>query len=910
MTETTRTRKLIEVALPLDEINAACKADKDRKTGSIRNLHKWFAPMPTPAWRALLFAALIDDPGDDSKRVYLLDLMKRLVANGADLPDEDTLLEAQKLLQKHFPDGVPTVMDPFCGGGSTLVEAQRLGLPTYASDLNPVPVLITRTLTELLPKVHGQQPLHPDAVVEKRRGRRPSSQSSDVLFAPAEKARVYAGYHGVVRDLNYYAEQIRDEALKRLSDYYQPTGAQMPIAWMWARTAMCPNPACSIETLLSTSWSLSKKKGALAWIEPTVADQQVRLEVVTDQRSGAAPKPTKLGRGAFFTCLGCAALLDEDHLIDQGSLGKIGLRMTAVILEQNGRKVFREPTEADSSIAESVPDTPDFPHIPLPDIPRWFSGTRFGFNTQADQYTPRQRITLTILAELVANLHDGVVADGGTKEWADAITTLMGLTLGKAAGYASSQTRIAHGDGGSNRTIPVFGRHDMPMNWDFPEINLLGEDSANWMQVCETVSRAVLQAPTGVGTAVRADARVSSLPSGALIATDPPYFDAIGYADLSDYFYVWHRQALRKVHPDLYATVAAPKAGELTAIPAHHGKSKDVARQYFISGFTETFENLQRWLVPGLPMLVVYASKEQTAGRDEETRWSSILTAMVDANLEITGTWPIHGARGTRMIGLGTNAVASYIVMVCRPRPDGAPSISLADFNRALRRELPQAIHDLQAASILPVDLAQAAMGPGMQIYSRYRDVLDQSGSRVPVEHALRLINSAREAVLDEQEGELDPESRFAVRWWEAYGWEPSVFDDAAKTARPLGISVDDVARAQVVTSKGNKVQLLGFRDLDSKWVPSADIRATAWEAVHHLAHRLIDRGGELEAAQLMAVLGNLQDPAMALVYRLHDIAAKKGRTADQERYNALINSWAELIKLSSDMSTATEGLF
>lgn len=910
MTKTARSRKLIEVALPLDEINAACKADKDRKTGSIRNLHKWFAPMPAPAWRSLLFAALIDDPGDDSKRVYLLDLMKRLVANGADLPDEDTLVEAQELLKKHYPDGVPTVMDPFCGGGSTLVEAQRLGLPTFASDLNPVPVLITRTLTEVLPKVHGQQPLHPEAVHEKRRGRRPDSQKMDVLFAPTEKTKGYSGYAGVVRDLIFYGEQIRDEALKRLSEYYQPAGEQMPIAWLWARTATCPNPACSIETILSTSWNLSKKKGALAWIEPTVANQQVSLKVITDQRTGEAPQPTKVSRGAFFTCLGCGGLLDEDHIMAQGRAGKIGLRMTAVVLDQNGRRVFREPTEADISIAESVPDTPDFPHISLPDIPRWFSGTRFGFDTQADQYTSRQRLTLTILAELVAESHDVVLADGGTKEWADAITTLLGLTLGKAAGYASSQTRIEHGHGGSNRTIPVFGRHDMPMNWDFPEINLLGEVSANWMQVCETVGRAVVHAPMGVGTAVRADARVSSLPGGALIATDPPYFDAIGYADLSDYFYVWHRKALRKVHPDLYATVAAPKAGELTAIPAHHGKSKDAARQYFISGFTQTFENLQRCLVPGLPMLVVYASKEQTAGRDEETRWSSILTAMIDANLEITGTWPIHGARGTRMIGLGTNAVASYIVMVCRPRQEAAVSTSLSDFNRALRRELPQAIHDLQAASILPVDLAQAAMGPGMQIYSRYRAVLDQSGQRVPVEHALRLINVAREAVLDEQEGELDPESRFAVRWWEAHGWNPSVFDDAAKTARPLGISVDDVARAHVVTSKGNKVQLLGSEDLDQKWVPSADIRPTAWEAVHHLAHRLIDRGGELEAARLMGALGNLQDPAMALVYRLHDIAAKKGRTADQERYNALINSWAELMKLSADNSTTTEGLF
>lgn len=900
MTETNRKRKLIEVALPLDEINAACKADKDRKIGTIRNLHKWFAPMPLPAWRALLFAALVDDPLEDNKRVYLLDVVKRLVANGADLPDDDTLDDARAILFKQFPDGLPTVMDPFCGGGSTLVEAQRLGMPTFGSDLNPVPVLITRTITDVLPKVYGHQPIHADAHQPER---------ANQLFAESSSQK-FVALEGVAHDVEHYAERIRARAAKKLASYYPSAEGEEPIAWIWARSAKCPNPTCRIETVLTTSWWLSKKKGDLAWIEPRIEGGRVKFDVVGARPGGEAPASPKTGRGGVFACLACGSPVDEDSVIRQGNGPGLGLRLMAVVAERKGKRIYRAASAEEEQTALSVPPVEDFPEIRLPDIPRWFSGPRFGLTTQADLYTPRQLLVISTVCDLVSDTYQEILEDGGSVEWARAVVTMLGLAVGRLAMSNSTQARVTiRNDGTTTRFNAAFGRNDMPMTWDFPEMNALGTDGT-WMASLPTVLDAIGFVAQGQGSVARVDARVTSPPRRGLVATDPPYFDAIGYADLSDYFYVWHRRALRQIHPDLYTTMAAPRAGELTAVPAHHGKSKEAARDYFISGFTETFLNLQEALDDDLPMLVVYASKEQKGGREEETRWSSILSAMIAADLEITGTWPIHGTGSTRMISQGTNAVASYILMVCRPRPEGASAVSLADFNRALRRELPQAIHDLQAASILPVDLAQAAMGPGMQIYSRYRAVLDQSGQRVPVEHALRLINAAREAVLDEQEGELDPESRFAVRWWEAYGWNPSVFDDAAKTARPLGISVDDVARAHVVTSKGNKVQLLGSGDLDDKWVPSADIRPTAWEAVHHLAHRLIDRGGELEAARLMAALGNLQDPAMALVYRLHDIAAKKGRAGDQERYNALINSWAELVKLSADNSTMTEGLF
>lgn len=896
MTDTIRKKKLIEVALPLDEINAACKADKDRKTGTIRNVHKWWAPMPLPAWRALLFAALIDDPEDDSQRAYLLDLIKRLVSKGADVPDDSDLDEARRLLIEHFPEGVPMVVDPFCGGGSTLLEAQRLGLPSFGSDLNPVPALISRALTELAPKVWDRTALHVPAEV-----------GLGELWSVVQEHT--GGLSGLEIDLRYYAELISGRAWKILRNEYGPDADDV-LTWSWVRTATCANPACRVEVPLTTSWWLSKRRGHQAWIEPSYEGASLQMKVVVGRPEVEAPEPTKVSRGGNFNCPKCGALLDESAVMVQGQRGDLVLRLAALSVEGSHRRTYRAPTLADVNAATEVVPPDDVQEVPQPDIPRWFSGPRFGLKTFASLYTPRQLKTLAVHADIIAALRDEIVQDGGSEPWADAIVTFLGLGLGRMAQYQSSQVRwFIDSRSGGGQPLPAFGRHDIPMQWDFAELTpRVGAGSLPGAINSMVASFKYLV--KGDGRVVRADARHTQADRPGLIATDPPYFDAIGYADLSDYFYMWHRRALRSIHPDLFATIATPKVGELTAIPNHHEKSADRARDYFVDGFTETFHNLRASSADGLPMLVVYASKEQKGGREEETRWSSILSAIINAELEITGTWPIHGTGGKRMIGLGTNAVAAYIVMVCRPRPSQAPTCSLADFNRALRRELGSAVRDLQAASILPVDLAQAAMGPGMEIYSRYRAVVNQSGEAVAVDHALRLINVALGEVLDEQEGELDPESRFAVRWWATHAWDTAVFGEADKAVRPLGITVDDVKRAHVVTAAGSKVQLLGQKDLDRTWAPSKDSRPTAWEAVHHLADRLIDGGGELEAARLMAALGNLQGSAMALTYRLHDIAAKSGRTADQERYNALISSWTELVRLSGDSQVSAEGLF
>ncbi len=853
--------------------------------------------MPLPAWRALIFAALVDDPGEPMARESLLELIKDLVRDAPGLPSENALERAKLELRDQFGDHLPIVLDPFCGAGSTLIEAQRLGLRTRASDLNPVPTLIARTLTECLPKIANLPPLH-----------LADDCSNPGLFATQRS--VQSAYEGLAQDLSHYAVLVGARVRAELGTAYPTSNSEAtPIAWIWARTMSCPNPACGESTILTTSWWLSKKTGGRAWIQPEVGPNGIELRVYDGQPAGEAPRPPKPGRGTSFECIACSQLIPEEEVRRYATEKGLGVRMLAVIEDTPSGRVHRAPTLAEENAARAVVAPEGLPELSLGPGNQYVAPPRYGIRTFTDLFTDRQLATLACFADHVAAVHEEVLDDGGSEEYADALASLLGLAVGKLAQYGSTQAFL-YTRNGPSAAKAAFGRADIPMTWDFTETSPFGESIGSWKAVCQNMLRALKYAPAGSGEVTRVDARMAdvSSTSAVLVATDPPYFDAIAYADLSDYFYIWHRRALKSVHPDLYRTIAAPKEGELSAFAWHHGGTKEEAREYFINGFTETFKSLQE--APGeLPLLVVYASKEQKGGRDEETRWSSILSAIISADLEITGTWPIRGTTEARMRSAGSNAVSSYIVMVCRPRLDDAPTCSLSDFTRALRRELGPAVRDLQAASILPVDLAQAAMGPGMEIFSRYRSVLDQSGASVPVEQALRSINSALSEVLDEQEGELDAESRFAVRWWATHGWTAATFGEADKAARPLGISVDDIVRAQVATSQANKVQLLGRTGLDREWVPARDSKPTAWEAVHHLADRLVDGGGEMAAGQLMGSLMRLQDPARALVYRLHDLAAKSGRTGDQERYNALISAWSELVKLGST-SPSTERPF
>jgi putative DNA methylase len=817
--------KLVEVALPLEAISAACRRDKDKKTGTIRNVHKWFAPMPTPAWRALLFAAIVDDPGDGPERAELLQLIERLVPPDGNPPDAATLAEANAILLKATGGDLPTVFDPFCGGGSTLVEAQRLGLPAAGSDLNPVPVLITRVLTELIPQVAGRPPLVAD----------PSKLNMKVTGGPLD---------GFLADCRYYAERVREKVWAEIGHLYpEPPGGGTVIAWLWARTVVCPNPACRATAPLVSSFWLSKKKGALTWIEPTDLrpGQHARFEVRTG--SGGPQPPTKVGRGGTFRCLVCKELIPETHVKAEGFGRRMGLQLMAVAVDGiDGRRYLR-PEELPLPLLLDRPT--EAPEVQLPDDQRNFWCKPYGIATFADLFTNRQLIALNAFSGAVAEVPERVAIDGGDPIYVRAVSSVLGLGVSKLASSCSTQVRWRLRSVES-KAEAAFGRHALPIVWDFAEANPFAGAVGDWIGQVVSSSTAIRSLPHRAvpSRTLMMDARVAAreLPGAALVATDPPYFAQIGYADLSDYFYVWLRRALAGVHPDLFATMATPKSDELIAAPHRHGGSVAQATKYFVDGFTETFHSLQEASRPGLPMLIVYAHRQEESNSDgvaSSTAWDAMLSAIIAAGLRIVGTWPLHATTTNRQIGQGTNSLASYMVLVCRPQEAAARPTDRQGFVAALHAELPRAIRKLQEGDISTVDLGPSAIGPGMAVLSRFSRVIEPSGQSMTVGTALSIIGQVSAEVLDEFVGDLDKETRWAMTWFKDHGFEPGPYDDAEKLFKRTDTSLEGLDRAGIATGAKGKVALTPRDKLPDDWDPDTDRRLTVWEVTQHLVRRL-----------------------------------------------------------------------
>jgi len=875
--------KLVEVALPLEAISAACRRDKDKKTGTIRNVHKWFAPMPTPAWRALLFAALVDDPGDGPERAALLRMVERLVPPDGNPPDAATLAEAQAILMKATNGDPPTVFDPFCGGGSTLVEAQRLGLPAAGSDLNPVPVLITRVLTELVPQVAGRPPLVAD----------PSRLDMKMTGGPLD---------GFLADCRHYAERVRAQVWDEIGHLYpEPPGGGTVIAWLWARTVTCPNPACRAVAPLVSSFWLSKKKGALTWSEPVDLrpGQPARFEVRTGT-AGPTAKGT-VGRVAA-RCLVCEQPIGLTHVRTEGRSGRMGEQLMAVAVGGADGRRYLSPARADGTVPH-VDRPPDRPQLAIPDKALGFRVQLYGMNDYADLFTNRQLITLGAFADAVANVPAWVAADGGDPIYAETVASVLGLSVSKLAASASTQVRWRLRSVES-KAEAAFGRHALPMVWDFAETNPFGRSVGDWLGQVDSTSSAIRSLPqeSAASRTFKADAR-SAASAGllsTLIATDPPYFAQIGYADLSDYFYVWLRRALGTVHPDLFATVATPKSDELIAAPYRHGGSLGQATKYFVEGFTETFHNLQAASKPGLPMLIVYAHRQEDSDSDgvsTSTAWDAMLSAIIAAGLKIVGTWPLHATTTNRQIGQGTNALASYMVLVCRPQAAAKPT-DRQGFVAALHAELPRAIRKLQEGDISTVDLGPAAIGPGMAVFSRFSRVIEPSGGAMAVGTALSLISQVSAEVLDEFVGDLDKETRWAMTWFKSHGFEPGPYDDAEKLFKRTDTSLEALDRAGIATGAKGKVVLTPRGKLPDAWDPATDRHLTVWEVTQHLVKRLTSAGGEQAAADLLRKCRQWGDAARDLAQWMA-AASLASRPAEALDLDSLVTSWSQLVRLA-----------
>lgn len=911
-------KKLIEVALPLPEINDASAYDKMPGIGPHpKGIHQWWARLPLPTARAVLFASVVDDPenypekwpteeAQNTERERLFEVLRRMM--GKKLHDAPDVYAAALKEMLRYNDGqLPSVFDPFSGGGSIPMEANRLGFQTHAADLNPVAVLLNKCNLELAPRWSGRPPVNPDD-----RSRIGGSNN-------------WRGTQGIASDVRHYGRIIHSRALRKIGHLYpkvrlssQSGGIEANvIAWIWARTVASPDPAAHGKhvPLISTYWLTSK--GGLAWLEPVVekASNDYRFDVKTGQPPDRAlvSTGTKAGKGGF-RCLLTGSPIPFDYIRNEGQQNRLGSRMIAIVAEATRGRTYLGVTPEQQEIAQSA-KPPEYPDTDLPEEALGFRVQNYGIRKHWQMFTPRQITTMLTLSDLIKEVRTDVQRDGATaglsaadaEEYSRAVVTFLALALDRCSDFNNALCRWKPS---GEQLMQLFGRQAIPMVWDFAESNIMGERGVCWrtaVDICADAIETLIVAKENTAHARQIDAAAGA--NGIdrlLVSTDPPYYDNIGYAALSDFFYIWLRRTIGDIYPDLFSTVLVPKGPELIADPKRFNGSKEKAKEHFESGFRTAFSTLREKMDARFPLTVYYAFRqEDESGSSDEpddervdltTGWETLLEALISSRFQITATWPVRASQAWRMRAMGSNALASYIVLACRPRPADAPQISSTQFRHELKSTLPMALAHLQQGNVAPVDFAQAAIGPGMAIYSRYDRILDATGKDVTVRTALGLINQILNEVLSEQEEEFDAETQWAIAWFEQYGFAAGAFGDAEILSKAKVTSNSALQQAGIVHSGGGTVRLLRPDELPADW-DATSARLTVWGMTHHLLRLYYyEKAGDEATASLLRKFGSKGDLARDLALRLFRLSEKKNFLAESQAYNALGLGWSELV--------------
>jgi len=907
-------KKLIEVAIPLEAINAASAYEKMPGIGAHpRGIHHWWARRPLVACRAILFAQLVDDPSSlpeqfptaelqDSERKRLFAIVEDLV-KWENSTNEEVLERARAEIRRSCGGVLPPVYDPFSGGGSIPLEAQRLGLPAHGSDLNPVAVMIGKAMIELPPKFKDQKPIHPGI----------------------KERNHYRNAEGLAEDVKYYGEWMLSRAQKRIGQLYPQVdlpkayggGKATVIAWIWSRTVPSPDPAFSdVQVPIASSFLLNSKAGKEAWIEPII-DKDAKTITYRIRNGGTkaeiaiAKDGTKEGRGANFRCLMSGTAITMSH-VRAASQNGLSQTLIAIVAEGKRGRLYLEPTtEHENAAAAARPESR--PTTAISPDRRAFTPPDYGMATFGDLFTDRQMVALNTFSDLVAEARAEIERDatsagrlpdgeplrkGGTgaRAYAEAISVYLEFAVERCADFNNSAVRW---NSGNEKVMNLFARQVIPMTWDFGEANILEKVVGGFGPAVAFISKCIQTlVPSNAGEINAHDAQTVVYPKNSVISTDPPYYDNIGYADLADFFFCWMKPALRSVYPDLFGVLATPKNEELIAAPYRQG-GRDAAEEFFLSGMTVAIANMARQASSEFPATIYYAFKQSEIEVEgiSSTGWATFLQAVVEAGYAVVGTWPIRSEQSSRMRASGSNALANSVVLVCRKKQDSAAITTRADFIRSLKRELPSAIRELQAANITPADMPQSAIGPGMGVFSRYRAVLESDDSPMSVKAALQLINRELDEYLGGIQGEFDADTRFAITWFEQNGLKQGDYGTANNIATARGISVESVKHAGIVESQAGKVRILRRDELDVEWEPEADGHLTMWECCQHLVRLHEKNGIGYETAVMLKKFGSKADEVRGLAYVLYNICEKRGDNKEATAYNALIADWSDLTR-------------
>lgn len=903
-------KKLIEVALPLEAINNGCLKEKNPfLKGHPRSMHLWWARRPLAAARAVIFAQLVDDPSShpeefptveeqDRERERLFKIIQK-ISDWNNLHNDQVMEEARLEIVKSWrytcrfhnssgdndvrynPEELPEFHDPFAGGGGIPLEAQRLGLSSYASDLNPVAVTINKALIELPFKFENHKPVNPE--------------SSRLFNNKWERAS------GLQEDVRYYANWMLKKARLKIGYMYpniqdDEGNNYKVIAWIWTRTGKCSNPACGCTVPFASTYVLSSKKGNEAWIEPIVVGKNIEFRI----HKGKCPKDketSKLGRGAIFKCPACGQLTTDKYVKDMASEGKMGIQLMAVVADSKKGRLYLPAN--DKQIEAANVDLPEnYPRGEIPTNPRWFSPPAFGMTEFYQLFTNRQLNALCTFSELVSLAEDEIVKDGGETDYAQAIAVYLACGISQFSRYSCT---ICGWNKTNENVAQAFGRQAIPMVWDFAEANPLDGS----LSITSTIEwpASVIESLGISGIAQQDDAQTQEITNGKIVSTDPPYYDNIGYADLSDFFYVWLRKSLKNIYPEMFGTVLVPKAEELVATPYRHG-GREAAEKFFLDGMSVAMSNIAKQAHPDYPVTIYYAFKQSEKSDDNgiaSTGWATFLEAVINAGFQLTGTWPIRTERTKGLKG-SVNALASSIILVCRRRSESAQQITRRNFVSVLRKEIKPALRYLQGSNIAPVDLAQSAIGPGMAVYSRYKRVLEADGSRMSVRSALEVINEEIDLFFNEQVGDMDSASRFCIELYMQNAFNDIRFGDADILARAKGTSVSVLVNYGVVFAKAGIVHLVERTELPEKVSYN---ESNIWLLTQQLTQAMAIGGVEACAKILVNMFGSNADRAKDLAYRLYTIAEQKKWTNEAYAYNALVVAWPDIQSRAASMKAS-----
>jgi putative DNA methylase len=949
-------KKLIEVALPLDAINVASAREKSIRHGHPSTLHLWWARRPLAAARAVIFAQLVHDPEDlwrcqnpgevptsqakghwTKARARLFTIIEDLV-KWENTTNETVLEKARAEIRKSWrescelnkdhpqakelfdPDKMPGLHDPFAGGGTIPLEAQRLGLEAHASDLNPVAVLINKAMIEIPPKFAGRPPVHPDA---------------------QNPLTTWKGAAGLAEDIRRYGKWMRDAAFKRIGHLYPPVevteamakdrpdlkqyvGEKLTvIAWLWARTVKSPNPAFShVDVPLASSFVLSSKEGKEAYVQPVKENGTYRFTVLLGKPPADADGGTKAARGANFRCVLSNTPVEPSYIRAEAVAGRMGEKLMAVVAEGKHGRVYLAPTmdqEARAKAANPGEATESI-RVPIAKDPRPMTCLLYGMTRFDHLFTSRQLVALTTFSDLVGEARERIQRDAvaavlpddahsleaggsGPRAYAEAVSVYLGLAVSKETVSLVTQARWRPGEG---KSAPAFGRQALPIIWDFADLNPFAGAGGDFAGIIDGSVKTLLNSPPAIkATSSQEDATRQELSRGKFVSTDPPYYDNIGYADLADYFYIWLRRSLSEVYPRLFATITTPKAEELVATVFRHG-TKQAAERFFLDGMTKAMRNLAELSHPSAPITIYYAFKQSDTESEgtNSTGWETFLDAVLCARLSVRGTWPMRTESSSRMRGIGFNALASSIILVCRPRASNAGTISRRQFVRQLNEALPLALDAMTRASegmhspVAPVDLSQAIIGPGMAIFSRYDAVLEADGTPMTVKTALQLINRFL------AEDDFDADTQFCLHWFEHHGWEAGKFGEADVLARSKGTAVEGVKAAGAIEAGGGNVRLLRWKEYPAEWNPASDHRLPVWKALHQLI-RAHNADGDSGAARVLAGVAGKAEAARQLAYRLYTLCERANRAEDARAYNEVVTGWSGIESAAARLPTS-----